>query len=251
MMNAIWARTALAVLLGASPLFVPTNAAATDGKIPDKTWVGEITLGGSLATGNTKSKMANADAKAKYRAGRVEDEYKFLGQFAREAGVTTAERFLAGYQTNVDINADDGLFALAFVNGEDDKFSGFQYEIETGIGVGYRILATETMNLSVEGGPGYRYGKVPAPLLSEKEIFARARAKFDYQISDNARLDNEFSISWDAERTRLENTAALTSKIIGSLSGRTSVNVRYNTRPPAITVKKTDTLTKFALVYSF
>jgi len=230
-------------------LFWPPLVHAADGQTPDRTLIAEIALGGSLSTGNTDRQGLDLDAKAKYRAGRVTDSYKLLAELGREDGAATSQRWVAGFETNVDFR--DGLYALGFVQYEDDKFSGFQSEIEGGLGVGYRILQTATMTLSVDAGPGYRIGRVRAPLPDEKEIFARGTALYDWQMSDNAKLSNELVISWDQERTKVENTLAVTSKLIGALSGRASVNVRSNTRPPSAGIKKTDTISKVALVYSF
>ena len=226
-----------------------TEVMALDSAVPNRQWVAEVALGGSLATGNTDRQGLDLDAKAKYRAGRVEDRYKLIAELNREDGKTTSQRRVAGYETNIDIQ--DGLFVLGFVQIEDDKFSGFRSEIESGLGVGYRVLSTAAMNLSVNAGPGYRISRARPPSRDEKEIFARGTVLFDWQMSENAKLANELTISWDAERTKLENTFAITSKLIGSLSGRTSVNIRYNTNPPGVTIKKTDTISKVALVYSF
>jgi putative salt-induced outer membrane protein len=228
---------------------LPATVHAEDVSVPNKTVVGELTVGGSLATGNTERSALDAEANIKYRSGRVLDEYKFSGELARESGITTAERIKGGYQTNIDIQ--DGLFGLAFVNAEDDRFSGFDYEVESGIGAGYRVINTTNLLVSVEGGPGYRYSKAPAPSITEKEIFARASAEVDYKISENATLNDEITVSWDDERTKVENTLSLSSKIYGALSGRTSFNVRYNSTPPTATLDKTDTITKVALVYRF
>lgn len=226
-----------------------TSAFAADNKTPNQTWIAEIALGATLATGNTERKGADLDAKAKYRSGRVEDRYKFVAELGRDSGVTTSQRWVAGYESSIDIQ--DGLFALGFVQYEDDKFSGFQSEVEAGLGVGYRVLQTSTMLLSVNAGPGYRIGKLQAPLADEKEIFARGTALFEWTISDNAKLSNDFAIRWDDERTKIENTLAVTSKLVGSLAARASFNVRHTTSPPRATLKKTDTVTKLALVYSF
>ncbi len=225
------------------------TAVAEDASVPNKEIVGEVTLGGSLATGNTERTALDAELNLKYRSGRNLDEYKFSGELAREFGTTTAQRVKGGYQTNIDIQ--EGLFGLAFINGQDDRFSGYSYEIESGIGVGYRVINTKNLLVSVEGGPGYRYGKVPSPATSEKEIFARGSAELDYKISESAVLNNEVTVTWDDERTKIENTLSLSSKIIGALSGRTSFHVNYNSNPPAALVKKTDTITKVALVYRF
>ncbi len=244
---AVPSRASIALLLAVTTL--PFVAVAEDASVPNKVWVAEITVGGSLATGNTERSAIDTEAKVKYRSGRVLDEYNFSGEMAREFGKTTAERIKGGYQTNIDIQ--DGLFGLAFVNAEDDRFSGFDYEAESGIGAGYRVINTAKLLVSVEGGPGYRYSKATPPSITEKEIFARASAEVDYKISDNATLNDEITISWDDERTKIENTLSLSSKIYGQLSGRTSFNVRYNSNPPTATLDKTDTITKVALVYRF
>jgi putative salt-induced outer membrane protein len=237
------------ILAGLSLLVVAHPSRAEDASVPNKIWVGEVTLGGSLATGNTERTALDAEVNLKYRSGRILDEYKLSGELAREFGTTTAQRVKGGYQTNIDIQ--EGLFGLAFVNGQDDRFSGYSYEVEAGVGVGYRLINTQSLLVSVEGGPGYRYGKIPAPATDEKEIFARGSAEIDYKISENATLNDEITISWDAQRTKIENTLSLSSKIYGSVSGRTSFAVRYNSSPPAAVVNKTDTITKVALVYRF
>ncbi len=239
--------TAIALLM-VSASFVGL-AHAADTKIPAGKWVAEVAAGGSLSTGNTRRNALDFDGKAKYRLGRVEDRYKLKAELGRDKGVTTSQRWVAGTETNIDISNE--LYALGFANYEDNKFSGFLSEIEGGLGVGYRILQTSTMLLSINAGPGYRVSRLKRPLRDEKEIFARGTALFEYQISDNAKLSNDLSVRWDSERTKIENTFAVTSKIIGSLSGRASLDARYNTNPPGALVKKTDTITKVALVYSF
>jgi putative salt-induced outer membrane protein len=235
--------------------FLPHTVLAADGKIPPRTWVAELAIGGSLATGNTERKALDFDGKARYRAGRIEDRYKLTAELGREDGVTTAQRWVAGYESNLDIQ--DGLYVLGFTQYEDDRFSGFQSEIEAGLGVGYRVLDTAAVTLSFDAGPGYRIGRVRAPTPDEKQLFVRGTALLDWQMSDSAKLSDELSISWDDERTKVENTLSVTSKLIGSLAARASVNVRHNTRPPPVavraagSVKKTDTISKIALVYSF
>lgn len=230
-------------------LLLSAPALAADNKTPNAKWIAELAAGGSLSTGNTKRNALDFDGKAKYRLGRVEDRYKLKAELGRERGTTTSQRWVAGYETNIDIQ--DGLFVLGFAQFEKDKFAGFDSEITGGLGVGYRILQTSDMLLSVNAGPGYRISRLKAPLKDEKEIFARGTALFEYQISDSAKLTNDYSVSWDSDRTKFENTLAVTSKIIGSLAARLAFNARYNTKPPGVLVKKTDTVTKVALVYSF
>lgn len=240
------ATTALAVL---SLLAGPATALAGDGKIADRTWVGEMTMGASLATGNTDRYALDAEGRLRLRMGRVEDEYRIAAEFAEENKITTAQRFRGRYQSSVDIQ--EGLFGFGFAQGEKDRFAGYDYELEGGVGFGYRIVETDDLIVSVQGGPGYRYGKVPVPTASERQIFARGSATLDFKLSDNARINDDLAVSWDSQRTKVENTLSLTSKIIGAVSGRTTFHLRANSNPPGLGLKKTDTTTKVQLVYSF
>jgi putative salt-induced outer membrane protein len=244
MLRSLLVSYALLAALASSPM-----AVAAENKAPNQTWVAELALGVTLATGNTERKAADLDAKAKYRNGRIEDLYKLIAELGRDSGVTTSQRWVAAYESSVDFQ--DGLYALGFAQYEDDKFSGFQSEIEAGLGVGYRVLETSNMSLSVNAGPGYRIGKLQAPLADEKEIFARGTALFEWAMSDSAKLSNDFSLRWDDERTKIENTLAVTSKLVGNLAARASFNIRHTSNPPRAPLKKTDTITKLALVYSF
>ncbi|MDX2221506.1 MAG: DUF481 domain-containing protein [Rhodospirillaceae bacterium] len=216
---------------------------------PDRQLVGEFALGGSYATGNTKRRAVDVDGQARYRAGRVEDHYKIAAELARENGRTTAKRWMLGAQSNVDIQ--DNLYGFGALSYEDDRFSGYAYEAEAGVGVGYRVYQSATTRLSLEVGPGYRIGALRAPVSDEKELFGRGSILFETQLSDTAKLTNDFSVAYDSDRTKIEDTLALTATLVGSLAGRASFNLRYNSNPPGLTIKKTDTVTKFALVYSF
>ncbi|MDX2145278.1 MAG: DUF481 domain-containing protein [Rhodospirillaceae bacterium] len=224
-------------------------AVAADGRIPNRQVVGEFAMGATYSTGNTKRKGLDVEGKARYRIGRAEDKYRIAAEYARDTGRTTARRWLVGYQSNLDIQ--DGIYALGFLQYEDDRFSGYLTEIEGGFGAGYRVLQTADMLLAVEVGPGYRLSRKRSPASDEKKVFGRGVVLFEYSMSDTAKISNELSLNWDNARKKVENTFAVTSQLVGSLAGRVSVNVRHNSDPPAVTVKKTDTVTKLALVYSF
>lgn len=217
---------------------------------------GEINVGGSMATGNTDTTRFDAEFKARFNAGRMEDNYRLLGEFADDNGSTTAQRILASVESRYDMR--DRLFVFGFLEFDDDKFSGFKYEIEGAFGAGYKVFDDANKRLLIQAGPGYRYSKfstpVPpaAPLVnsSQDEFVVRGSADFEYDISATTSLTNNSIVTWDSSRTTLENTTALTSTLLGDLATRLSFNIRHNTDPPLLT-KKTDTLTKVSLVYGF
>ncbi|MEQ9108940.1 MAG: DUF481 domain-containing protein [Rhodospirillaceae bacterium] len=217
---------------------------------------GEVNVGGSMSTGNSDTTRVDAEIKARYKAGRLEDNYRLLGEFADDNGTTTAQRILASVESRFDVQ--ERLFAFGYLEYDDDKFSGFKYEVESALGVGYKVIDDENLRFLVQVGPGYRYSKfstpVPAavPLVSSSEdgILVRGSAELEYDITETTFLSNALIVTWDSDRTKIENTTALTTKLIGDLSTRLSLNVRHNTDPPLLT-KKTDTLSKVSLVYGF
>ncbi len=219
--------------------------ASDDG--PKDGWDGEIALGASAATGNTNRQALDLDIKASHRAGRVEDLYTLSGEFAREDGNTTASRVNAGVQSNIDIN--DRFYALGFADVERDRFSGYRYEAELGVGVGYRVIDRDNLSLDVELAPGYRHGEIRG-IGNENRAYVRGTVRVEYQISDNATLSNETLIAGDSDRVRIEDTLALTATIINNFAARLSFNIRHNTNPPA-GAEKTDTVSKAQLVYGF
>jgi putative salt-induced outer membrane protein len=211
-------------------------------------WIGEIAAGGTLATGNTTRRAFDLDLRAAKREGGIENRYRLLGEVAWEAGLTTAQRVQANAQTNVDIRNRTYAFATAGL--DDNRFSGYRYEVTAGLGLGYRLIDTQRTHLSVEAGPAYRIAKVRDTGEQKNTVFARFYSAFRHELSDTARLTNDLLVTVDHITTRIDNTVALTSKLIGNLSGRVSFNVRHDAEPlPGI--KKTDTLTKLSLVYGF
>jgi putative salt-induced outer membrane protein YdiY len=217
---------------------------------------GEVNVGGSMSTGNSDTTRVDAEIKARYKAGRLEDNYRLLGEFADDSGTTTAQRILASVESRFDVQ--ERLFVFGFLEYDDDKFSGFKYELESALGVGYKVIDDDNLRFLVQAGPGYRYSKfstpVPpaAPLLSSSEdgFLVRGSAELEYDITETTFLSNAFIVTWDSDRTKIENTTALTTTLIGDLSTRLSFNIRHNTDPPLLT-KKTDTLSKVSLVYGF
>ena len=210
---------------------------------------GEINVGGSISSGNADIYRVDTEVKARFKAGRLEDNYRLQLEFADNNGTTTAQRILGTAESRLDIR--DGLFVYGFLEYDDDRFSGFKYEIESSVGAGYKVIETPNMRLLAQTGIGYRLGSITDPTPNENELILRASADFEWDLSNTFRITNVSTITTDKERNIMENTVEVSSKIFASLSSRLSFNVRYNSDPPLRLTRKTDTLTKFSLVYDF
>ncbi len=74
--------------------------------------------------------------------------------YQRQDGVTTRERYFAGYEGNYNITPN--FYALATLAYEKDRFSGFDRRFAESLGLGYKIINTDSVKLDVEGGPALR-----------------------------------------------------------------------------------------------
>lgn len=211
-------------------------------------WKGEIELGGSRATGNTETEKINAAAKINVINGPWDTTASAGYDFAKDSGDINAQRLRAGI--NAKYRYTDRAFAYGLIDYDDDRFSGFTYEITQSAGLGYRLIDTKDWEVEVSAGPALRISEIKSTGEQDVEPGARGDASIIWRISDNAKFTNTTAVTWGQERMITENTTALTMKIIGELSGRLSHNLRYNSEAPVGT-ESTDTLTKASLVYGF
>ncbi len=217
---------------------------------PEVPWPlsGEIALGGSKNTGNTESEELNVAIKTLYESGKLETEGKLDFDVRREDENTTKQRLVVDLQPRYALS--ERWYAFGFFEYRDDRFSGFEYEFIESAGLGYRVFDSERLSWALEAGPGARQSKVEDTGDVDDQLLFRAASRFAWQISETAKFSNDTEFIVDSERRRTENETALSTKIIGDLSGRLSFEIRHNSNPPDDN-ESTDTQTKISLVYGF
>lgn len=208
---------------------------------------GEVDLGGTFNTGNTSEKALAVALKVGYDTGLWQHVLATAFDYSRKEGLTTKERWFLSYQVNRDI----GQRFYGFGRGEyvKDRFTGFDYRLYGGGGLGYRLVEQDDMEWSLEAGPGARYSQVVATGLAETEFTFRLASAFEWEMSETARITQGVEYLMNGTRT-LDATTALTVKLSEKLSGRASFTVRNDSDPPP-GVEPTDTTTKASLVYGF
>lgn len=211
-------------------------------------WAGEIDIGGSRTTGNTEREQTSSAIKLTKSYPVWSHEINMTFDLARKDQETSARRLVTNFETRYD--PSNGFYAFAFLQYEDDKFSGFDYELTESAGMGYRILNSKNVTWNLELGPGARQSVVSRTNKTETEIVGRGKSAFSWKISETAELSNDTTVIGGEDRTTTENTTALSTTIIGSLSARLSFQVRHNSNPPSDT-ESTDTLSKVSLAYGF
>lgn len=240
-------RFAAAALAG--PSFALCGAAIAQ-DAPKTAWSGEGALNAGFTTGNTDTRDAGVSLKLK-RQGLL---WTHSGDIAFDYGETnnveTKNRFASNGQ--IDRNFGPRWAGYGRATYERNDFSGFENRYFLGFGASWKAIVSESTNWTIEGGPGYKIDEVRAtatvPASREDSVSGRLGSKFKHAFNPNVTLSNDSEVVTSDVTTQLQNTVALTAKLMGNLNARVSLDVRHETQPrPGF--EPTDTATKFSLVY--
>ena len=220
-------------------------------------WEGEASLAGSNTTGNTETTDIGVALKLAKEADIWRHKFKALADYGETDNEKNKQRFSLGYQLDRDLN--DRTYV--FVNGDyfNDDFGSYQDGYYLGVGVGRKIILPAPISWNLEGGAGFRSqteqdikdsaGNVTVQGDTEEEFALRGFSDFDYEINDKVSLFNDTEILWSDSDTHIWNDIGLTAKLTERLSARASYRVDNHSDVPA-GVEKTDTITRFGIVYS-
>ena len=231
---------------------------------PQVGWSGQGQAGLVLARGNADTTTGNA----KLDASDVINDWKHALHLAflygQSAGAATAQRFEYAWQT--DYNFGKKAFVFGSVNGEDDHFDGFVYQVTLSTGLGYKIINSDTTKLTGTLGFGYRRlqpeqllhdnpnnttevtGRVPGESTSDG--VGSAGLDYQQQLTKTTKITDKLLVQSGGQNTAVANDFAVAVSINASLALSVGYGVRYNSNPPGGT-KSTDQLTTINIVYAF
>lgn len=231
---------------------------------PPVGWSGQGQAGAVLARGNADTTTANA----KLDASDTISDWKHLLHLAylygQSGGIATAQRFEYGWQTNYQFGKK--TFVFGSINGEDDHFDGFVYQVTLATGLGYKFIDSDTTKLTGTLGFGYRRlqtetlqklnpnnptevtGRIPGESTSDG--VGSAGVEYQQQLTKTTRLTDKLLVQSGGQNTAVANDFAVAVSMTDTLALSVGYGVRYNSNPPAGT-KPTDQLTTLNIVYSF
>jgi putative salt-induced outer membrane protein len=204
--------------------------------------IGYVATSGNTDTSNLTVKLGVTNERDHWRHNLALEALN-----TEDDGDTTAERYLATWQSDYKFSEHEYLFGrIAY---EDDKFSGYEYRVTESIGYGRRVLNRENMTLDLEAGPGVRQSKLEDG-NTEHEFVARVAGRYLWQISENAKFTEDLYSDVGEDATITKSVTALQSKINGNLAMKLTFTVKHTSDVPD-DVDKTDTETGVTLVYGF
>lgn len=211
------------------------------------TWSGEAELGLVVTTGNTETQSINA--KTKVINERVKWRHTLIAEALNTADDirTTSEKYFLSGKSDYKFSEFEYFFGI--VTYEDDRFSGYDYQVSEVLGYGRRIIHEPGLTLDIEGGPGARQSETTDG-DSDNELIVRLGGSLEWKISENANFSENLSTEIGEDRTITKSITALKAQIVGSLAMKVSLTIKHTSEVPAGN-KKTDSETALTLVYSF
>lgn len=210
-------------------------------------WSGEGQIGAFRSTGNSSNTGLTAGLSLQRTGIDWRHKLTALADYQETSGITTREQFLAAYEANYDVSGRMYVYGLAQY--ERDRFQGFSSRITGSGGIGYRVIDNDSMQLAVKAGPAYRKTTFIAG-GSDSSIAGLAALDFDWKVSDTIKITQDAGALIASNNNTYTSTTGLEAALGSSLSARIAYAVEHDTNPPLGAVK-TDTLTRFTLIYGF
>ncbi len=145
---------------------------------------GEGQIGFNNSTGKSKTVSLTAGLKLSKETLHWKNSLTLNVDYERENGVTSEERYFAGYEGRYKITRRQ--YTYSTVSWERDPFSGFNARFAASVGLGYKLIDRPNLSLSFDAGPAARriaYIATPEePAYTRNEAAGRAGVAFSWTI---------------------------------------------------------------------
>jgi len=232
-------------VLGAA-MFVCGQAGAEEAA-KKSLWKASAELGYVSTSGNTSTETLNTKAAVSTDRESWKHKAEVTALKSSDDVDTTAEKYTFFAQSDYKLSKPNFLFGN--VNYENDKFSGFEYQVTETVGYGRRVIDNESVSLDLEIGPGSRQVKLDTGEKSSEGII-RGAAKLDWIVSDTSKFAEVLTVEAGDDVTITKSVTSLSSKINSSLSMKITYTYKLTSDVP-VGVDDTDTETAVTLVYTF
>lgn len=235
-------------------VLLATSVVAEDkpaGKPPEKLWASSIGAGVAVTSGNTDTKNYNLSFTTKYDP-KTKVVFKADALYIRGAsdGVTNVDK--ASADARYEYNLSDRTFAFAEVNYLRDPFKDIDYFVAPLAGAGYRVIKSDTRNLTIDGAAGV---EVDSSSLGRSSSGAlKAGENFDWALSPTSKFTQKLSGIWktkDFGDALYHFDAGLSTTVATRLELKLAYTYDYKTRPAIASVKKGDSALFAALLFKF
>ena len=211
-------------------------------------WDGKVNASGLFSAGNSENIAGGLAVEGVRKVGPLTHNIRGFFDIGRSSGVTNQKRWGASYQ--LDFQIGDATYAYTRASYEEDEFSGFDYRVFVGAGLGHFYYDTETFKLKIEAGPGFRYSPIDDTREIEQEAAFYASNEIDWIIRENVTFGQDLNATWTEPTTTFQSVTTLNTKLTEALSTGLSFEYRYETEPPEGR-ENFDAIARASLIYGF
>ncbi|HEY4639860.1 MAG TPA: DUF481 domain-containing protein [Thermoanaerobaculia bacterium] len=219
---------------------------------PAKPWASSIGAGLAITSGNTDTKNYNLAFATKYDP---KTKFVFKADALYLRGDTNGETQVDKASADVrgEYSLSDRTFAFAEVTYLRDPFKGVNYLVAPLAGGGYRIIRSDTRNLTVDAALGAEIESNSGFGRSSGGA-AKAGENFDWTLSPTSKFTQKLTGIWktnDFGDAFYHFDAGLTTTLATRLDLKLAYVYDYKTRPPSADIKKGDSAIFAALLVKF
>jgi len=230
-------------------LFIAANVFAADP--PPKPWSSTFGAGLAVTSGNTDTKNINVSLATKYDP-KTRYIFKADALYLRgdSGGVKQVDKATADARGEYSLS--DRTFAFAEINYLRDPFKGVSYFVAPLVGGGYRLIKTDTRNLTVDGAAGAEVESVSGVGRTSSGAL-KAGENFDWALSPVSKFTQKVTGIWktkDFGDALYHFDAGLTTTVAARVELKIAYVYDYKTRPSP-GAKKGDSALFAALLVKF
>jgi putative salt-induced outer membrane protein len=214
---------------------------------PLQLWKGEGEIGAFRSTGNTSNAGFSAGLELERNGVYWRHKLEFHADYQKTAGVVSREQYMAAYSPRYTLN--DRLYMYGLAQYEHDRFQGYSSRYSLSPGVGYKVFTGNDLSLELEGGPALRFTDyIDDP--HRTNVSGLASMDFSWRPTTNIRLTQQASAYLDPANSTFTSDTGVEAGMLKGLKARLSYRYEHDTNPPDA-ARRTDTISRFTLVYGF
>ncbi|KHK91943.1 membrane protein [Novosphingobium malaysiense] len=210
-------------------------------------WKGQLELGAFRSTGNTSNFGFTGALKLDRQGIDWEHTVLLNADYQKDSGTITREKYGASYQPRYTLR--DGFFTYGRLQYEKNRIQGIHNRYSLSGGLGYRVLKRTNMNLSLEAGPAVRR-TVFVEDPSETTWSVLTSLDFDWKVNGTLKLTQTASSYVGSDDSTFTSLTGIEAGVARGLKAKMSYSIAHETSPPDGALK-TDTISRFSLVYGF
>jgi len=238
------------ILVGAL-LLISTRVFGADAP-PPPPWTSSIGAGLALTSGNTDTKNINFSGTTKYDP---KTRFVFKGEalYLRGEANGTKQVDKATADARDEYSVSDRTFAFGEVSYLRDPFKSITYFIAPLVGAGYRIIKSDTRNLTVDGAVGLA---TESSSIAGRSSSAAVKVgeNFDQALSSSSKVTEKVSGIWKTRDTAdalYHFDVGLATTVATRVELKIAYAYDYKNKTPSASIKKGDGALFAAVLFKF